>query len=218
MWKKIKEKIKEKYYYSWLSICAQTITNIVYAPILYHLMHKTKVEFIGSKPDPRKNYLIVSNHISMKDPPLVWHCIKLPVSFIAKTELFKNPLLKAYMYSTSTIEVDRDNPDTSTFKEAKKALKAKCFGVAWSVVIFIEGTRSKDPEKLGKPNKGAVFLARLAKVPIIPCGIHYAEDKTITVRFGEPYEIDYRADLENQAWDCLARIADLAGKSIPERD
>lgn len=218
MWQKLKEKIKEKFYYSWLSILAQNITNLVYASILYHVVHRTKVEFTGSKPDRTKNYLIVSNHISMKDPPLVGHCIQLPVSFIAKTELFQNPLLKLYMYSTSTIEVDRDNPDTSTFKQAKKALSRKSMGYGWSVAIFIEGTRSKDPDKLGKPNKGAVFLARLAKVPIIPCGIHYAEDKTITVRFGEPYEIDYKGDLEEQSWQCLERIAQLAGKSLPERD
>jgi 1-acyl-sn-glycerol-3-phosphate acyltransferase len=213
----LKEKIKDLYYYSWLSVLAQRITNIFYAYPYYHLLHKTQTVFKGSRPNPRQNYLIVANHISMKDPPLIGNSIALPVSFIAKKELFKNPILKTYMYLTSTIEVDRENPDTSTFKQAKKALRAKAFGLAWSVVIFIEGTRSKISGQLGRPNKGAIFLARLARVPIVPCGIKYENDKSITISFGEPYEIDYKADLEEQAWDCLAKISELSGLGMPKK-
>lgn len=217
MLSKLKEKIKDRYYYSWLSIIAQWITNVFYAYPFYRILHKTSISFQGSKPKPNQHYLIVSNHLSMKDPPLIGNCIELPVAFIAKTELFRNPFLKAYMYLTSTIEVDRDNPDSSTFKQAKKALQSRALGLAWSVVIFIEGTRSKQAGQLGKPNKGAIFIARLAKVPIIPCGVRYNPDKSISVSFGEPYEIDYKGDLEDQAWTCLEKISKLSGLAMPSR-
>ncbi len=153
----------------------------------------------------------------MKDPPLLGNALRLPFAFIAKKELFDSFFLKIFMWLSSTISVDRSKTESSTFRAAKKALKSKALGMAWSSAIFIEGTRSKDPKLLGKPNKGAMFLAKLAKVPVLPVGISYREGKEILVKVGEPYEIDYKADLEDQAWDCLEKISELCDYQVPER-
>ena len=121
------------------------------------------------------------------------------------------------MVSTSTIAVDREAPDSSTFKEAKKALQNFGLMRPWAVGIFIEGTRSKVEGMLGKPNKGPIFLARLTKVPIVPMGISYRGDREILVRVGKPYEIDYKGDLDEQAWDCLEKISGLCDYGMPDK-
>lgn len=211
------EKIKEAFYFSGLSIFFQWLSGLVFLAPYYRVLHKTKIEFIGKRPKRNQNYIVVSNHRSMKDPPLLGYAIELPIAFIAKKELFENPLLRVFMSLTSTISVNRDSAELQTFKAAKQALKAKAVGLAWSVGIFIEGTRSVDPEHLGKPNKGPIFIARMAKVPIIPVGISYREGKQIIIKIGEPYEIDYQGDLEEQTWDCLERISKLTDYKLPNR-
>lgn len=210
-------KIKDIYYFSWLSLFCQWLIERTALQFYYYVLHKTKVEFIGNKPDKKINYLIVSNHRSLKDPPLLGATVRLPFAFIAKKELFDSLVLKILMWLCSTISVDRDKTDSSTFKLAKKAMQSKAAGFGWSSAIFIEGTRSKDPEFLGTPNKGAIFLAKLAKVPIIPVGISYRNGKEIIVKIGEAYEIDYKADLEDQAWQCLEKISELCDYKMPNR-
>lgn len=211
------EKIKEFFYYSILSVFFQWLSGTFLLGPYYCVFHNTKIQFIGKKPNRNQNYIVVSNHRSLKDPPLLGYAIELPLAFIAKKELFANPLLNIFMSLSSTISVDRENAEMQTFKSAKQALKAKPLGFAWSVGIFIEGTRSTDPEYLGKPNKGAIFIARMAKVPIIPVGISYKDGKQIIIKIGEPYEIDYKGDLEQQAWECLEKISKLTDYKLPNR-
>lgn len=213
----LQEKIKNLYYYSWLSVIAQWLTSIFFLIPFFYWINRTKVSFVGKKPELGKNYIFVSNHRSLKDPPLLGLATMQPVAFVAKKELFKNPFLAAFMYATSTISVDREAAESKTFKEAKKALSSKALACAWNLGIFIEGTRSMDAAKLGKPNKGPIFIARLARVPIVPIGITYKSSKEIEVRVGEAYEIDYKGDLEDQAWECLEKISKLCDYEMPER-
>ena len=217
MTKDLLNKIKELYYYSWLSVFAQWFSNIFFVNFYYHVIKKTKIEQVGGTLDPKQNYIFVSNHRSYEDPPLIGHSVRYPVAFIAKKELFDNPMLNFFMTLTSTISVDRANAESQTFKAAKKALKS--FGVfkAWGIGVFIEGTRSTDPKMLSKPNKGPMFLARLCRVPLVPIGITYKSDREIVVKIGEPYEIDYNGDLMDQAWDCLEKISKLCDYKMPTR-
>ena len=209
--------IQNLYYFSWLSVLAQWISCTIFLRPYFHLIKNTQIEFVGMKPDPNQNYIVVSNHSSYSDPPLQGLAIDRPTAFVAKQELFSNPFLYLYMVLTSTIAINRENPESKTFKAAKKALSTVTALGAWSLGIFIEGTRSKDPDKLGQPNKGAMFLAKLTKSKIIPIGISYRGEKQIIVKIGEPYEIDYKADLDDQSWDCLEKIAGLCDYQLPER-
>ncbi len=211
------KKIKDLYYYSSLSVFVQWFSNIFFVNPYFHIFKKTTIEYTGKAPDPKQNYIFVSNHRSYDDPPLLGHSVRYPVAFIAKKELFANPFLRLFMILTSTISIDRESAESQTFKAAKKALQT--FGVfkAWGVGVFIEGTRSVNPEMLGKPNKGPIFLARLAKVPLVPIGITYKSPKEIVVKIGEPYEIDYKGDLMDQAWECLEKISKLCDYKMPTR-
>ncbi|MDD9897697.1 MAG: lysophospholipid acyltransferase family protein, partial [Candidatus Melainabacteria bacterium] len=179
--------IKNLYYFSWLSVFVQWFSRYFALFPYLHSFKKLSVEFVGEKPDPKQNYIVISNHRSYFDPPLLGYAIGMPTAFVAKKELFTNPFLYLYMVLTSTISVDREKPESQTFKYAKQALNS--FGVykSWCLGIFIEGTRSKEPGKLGKANKGPMFIARLTKKPIIPMGISYRGKRDIVIKIGEPY-------------------------------
>ncbi|MDA0772809.1 MAG: lysophospholipid acyltransferase family protein [Cyanobacteria bacterium] len=211
------DKLKNLYYFSWLSVLAQSISCAIFLRPYFHLIKSTSIEFVGKKPDPNENYIVVSNHRSYTDPPLLGFAIDRPTAFVAKQELFSNPLLYLYMVLTSTIAINRENPESKTFKAAKKALSTVTALGAWSLGIFIEGTRSQDEHKLAQPNKGPIFIAKLTKTKIIPMGISYRGKKDIIVKIGEPYEIDYKGDLDDQAWECLEKISELCDYAMPVR-
>jgi 1-acyl-sn-glycerol-3-phosphate acyltransferase len=213
----IKEKIRDFYYYSWLALVLQWLVAVlIRIPYLY-IFNRVRISYSEIKPQPGINYLYVSNHRSLKDPPILGLSINRPISFIAKKELFHNPILAFFLYICSTISVDRQAAESKTFRAAKNALNTKFMSWAWSVGIFIEGTRSTDPGRLGKPNKGPIFIARLTKTPIVPVGISYKNKRDIEIVVGEPYEIDYKGDLEDQAWECLEKISQLCDYEMPER-
>tara|TARA_B100001989_G_C24374585_1_gene381133 strand:- start:88 stop:669 length:582 start_codon:yes stop_codon:yes gene_type:complete len=188
-----------------------------FVAFIFRLKYKVKVEYTGKRPQRDTNYLVVSNHRSNFDPPVISSFMNTPMAFIAKKELFTNPIFAFLISLYSAILIDRENTKKSTFDEVKKALKAKCFGAGWNASIFIEGTRSKDPKSLGKPNKGAIFIARVNKVPILPVGITYTDNKEIIIKVGETYELDRKQDLEDAAWDCLEKISELCDYQMPVR-
>lgn len=183
----------------------------------FGLKYKVKVEYTSQKPKRDINYLVVSNHRSMNDPPIISSFLNIPMAFIAKKELFTNPIFAFLISLYSAILIDRENTKKSTFDLTKKALNTKRFAGAWSSSIFIEGTRSKDPHSLGLPNNGAIFIARVNKVPILPVGITYTDKKEIIIKVGEAYEVDRSLELDDAAWDCLERISKLCDYKMPER-
>ena len=185
--------------------------------LFFSFKYKVKIEYIGEKPKKDTHYLVVSNHRSMNDPPIIASFIDMPMAFIAKKELFSN-LFSAFVISLhSAILIDRENTKKSTFDMTKKALKTKRFGKAWNSSIFIEGTRSKDPNFMGQPNNGAIFIARINKVPILPVGITYTDNKEIIIRVGEAFDVDRSQELDEAAWDCLERISKLCDYGMPLR-
>jgi 1-acyl-sn-glycerol-3-phosphate acyltransferase len=82
---------------------------------------------------------------------------------------------------------------------------------------FIEGTRSKDPNFRGQPNNGAIFIARINKVPILPVGITYTDNKEIIIRVGEAFDVDRSQEFDVAAWDCLEKISKLCDHGMPLR-
>ena len=106
--------------------------------------------------------IIVSNHYALADPiDLAFVCPRI-IHFMAKQELFENPVLRLIMKSFLTFPVYRTHADMVSLKQAMAVLdKGKVFG------IFPEGRRSVTGE-LDSLEKGAAFLALRCKAPIIP--------------------------------------------------
>lgn len=114
------------------------------------------------------NVLFVSNHQSNFDILIIMSKIKKDTGFVAKIELGKIPLLRAWMKNIHCVFMDRDNLKQSmqTILEGISLLKK-----GKSLVIFPEGTRSKG-DKMGDFKAGSFKLALKSKVPIVPISLN----------------------------------------------
>ncbi len=117
--------------------------------------------------DPKKTYVLVSNHQSVADIIVSLH-LKQSFKFIAKQELFWIPFLGWSMWLAGYIPLIRGNQQSG-----KKALMiAKSFVEhGTSVLFFPEGTRSPDGE-IHAFKFGAFKLAAETGVPVVPIVIN----------------------------------------------
>lgn len=159
------------------------------------------------------NFLIVANHLSNWDPPLMVIAAWRPMGFVAKEELFDKPRFGKLIEFYGAISVNREKPERSTIKSVKQI-----FGKGWCLGMFIEGTRSKTPGVLGRPHLGPAWFARSNNVPIIPLGIVGTEVKggDVVVRVGKPIQADH--DLEATTWRIMESLADLTGFELRHRE
>lgn len=113
--------------------------------------------------DPRRPYVAVSNHESYADIFLISH-LPWEMKWLSKETMFKIPCFGWMMRMAGDIEVRRGER-TSIVKAMKEARDR--LGKRVSVMIFPEGTRSRDGELL--PFKdGAFRLALESGSPILP--------------------------------------------------
>jgi 1-acyl-sn-glycerol-3-phosphate acyltransferase len=136
--------------------------------------------------DPRRPYVVVSNHQSMADIPLISN-LPWEMKWMGKVELFKLPIIGWMMQLSGDIAVDRKNPRSGAqaLIKAQRYLEQKC-----SVIIFPEGTRTLDG-RVRQFTDGAFHLAIRAKAPILPLVIEGSRDciPKNSWRFGKPSEI-----------------------------
>jgi 1-acyl-sn-glycerol-3-phosphate acyltransferase len=136
--------------------------------------------------NPRNPYVVVCNHQSMADIPLISN-LPWEMKWMAKEELFKIPVVGWMMRLSSDISVDRKNPRSGALAliKAQRVLEQKC-----SVMIFPEGTRTLDG-RVRQFTDGAFHLAIKAKVPILPLVIEGSRDciPKNSWKFGKPSDI-----------------------------
>ncbi len=113
--------------------------------------------------DDRRPYVMVCNHLSQADIPLISN-LPWEMKWVAKKELFDIPIVGWMMKLASDISVDRRAPDRkeATFKMARHYLSHNC-----SVIFFPEGTRSLNG-KLNAFTRGAFELAIREQIPVLP--------------------------------------------------
>jgi len=123
-----------------------------------------KVTVTGEKiNDPRHPYVVVANHQSLGDIPVVSH-LPWEMKWVGKEELFKIPIVGWQMKLAGDIPVNRKGVRRweQVAKKAGYYLDHKC-----SIMIFPEGTRTKDGN-LQRFTDGAFALAIKHQVPILP--------------------------------------------------
>ncbi len=104
------------------------------------------------------------NHAGMFDIPAIILNVPEPPIFIAKKELKSIPVLRDWMYVLDCVFVDRNNK-TSARSSLHDAIEMVKNGR--SVVVFPEGTRSKDGT-LGKFKGGAMKIAMETGAKVVP--------------------------------------------------
>jgi 1-acyl-sn-glycerol-3-phosphate acyltransferase len=108
--------------------------------------------------------ILMPNHQSNFDIPVLLGCLPIQFRWLAKAELFKIPIFGRGMRGCGYISIDRSNRKSAFQSLAEAAAKIRN-GV--SVLIFPEGTRSRDG-KILPFKKGGFVLSVDAGVPIVP--------------------------------------------------
>jgi len=150
--------------------------NDVFQKLIYLLVSKLfvlpiykfvfKGHLIGRENIPQKDaFIMVSNHGSLLDPPLLGHAIGRNISFMAKAELFKIPFLGFIIKACGAYPVKRGIADKNTIKTACKKLSNNN-----SIGIFIDGTRQKNG-RVNRPKLGAALIAFKNQKLLLPVAI-----------------------------------------------
>lgn len=156
----------------------------------FRLYFRGKVQ--GAQNVPQQGPLIiVANHASDFDPPILSNCVRRPVSYMAKEELFNVPVLAPAIRLYGAYPVKRGSADRSAIREALKQLDQ-----GWAVGVFLQGTRTADG-RIPNPKLGAALIAAKAQVPLLPVslwgthqilpkGAKFPHPVPLTVRIGTP--------------------------------
>jgi 1-acyl-sn-glycerol-3-phosphate acyltransferase len=114
-----------------------------------------------------RNTVVMSNHASLLDAPVLFQALGLDLCAVAKTEVFRFPFLHRCLRYAGFIEVDRDDREQAT--RAIQAAVAS-LGQGRSFLIFPEGTRTRDGS-LGPFKKGGFRVALDARSRIVPVAL-----------------------------------------------
>jgi 1-acyl-sn-glycerol-3-phosphate acyltransferase len=106
--------------------------------------------------------LLAANHCSFLDPPLIAAAISRQISFLAKEELFRIPLLGWWIHHLGAYPLARQKGDTQAVRTGLRVLRENKV-----LLVFPEGTRSPDGELLPL-QPGAAWLSLIGGAPVVP--------------------------------------------------
>ena len=113
--------------------------------------------------------IVVSNHLSYTDPPLLVSSITRPLHFIAKQELFTGRIIKYMLNKAHVSPFDRSGLGVDALRVMLRMLAQDK-----AVVVFPEGHRSPD-HTMKEGMLGVVYLALKSQAPILPVGLSGTE-------------------------------------------
>lgn len=147
----------------------------------------------GAENVPRTGPLIVvSNHLSRADPPIIGAGISRRIVFMAKEELFRSPFMALIVKGFGAFPVRKQEADRDAVRRACEVLKK-----GQALGVFPEGTRSKTGV-LQAGMLGAAFIALRTGAPVLPVGIcgteglkgaGFLRHPAITINIGKPFPV-----------------------------
>jgi glycerol-3-phosphate dehydrogenase (NAD(P)+) len=138
---------------------------------------------------PQGGVILAANHRSFLDPFAIGSCLPRPVYFVAKRELFRNPVLGWFLNCMGAFPIRRGEADDESMETALQLLDR-----GDAIVIFPEGTRIQTGS-LGRPKRGVGRLALQSGAPVVPVAVAGSERARdgwrikpvkVHVRFGPP--------------------------------
>lgn len=184
------------------------------------------VSVIGAEHlDPDRSYVLVSNHQSHMDIPVLFMSLPVTPGFVAKKELAKVPFLGQALDFGGHVLIDRGNRDRA--RESLAEAAAQISG-GKTVLIFPEGTRGGS-ETIDKFKTGAFHMAKAAGVPLVPIGLRgtrrvfpregmLIRGGSVEVHVGKPIDPAHVAAKGAKALanEVRGQIAELAGMPLIE--
>jgi 1-acyl-sn-glycerol-3-phosphate acyltransferase len=169
---------------------------------------------------PKGPLLVVSNHLSNADPPMLVASIPRTLHFLGKRGLFANPIAAHFFNAVGVRPMTPTGVDLQALRWGVDILRHD-----QPMGIFPEGTRSLGGGMIrGKP--GVAYIAAKSQAPILPVGITGTENVQeywrmpfpmcrIKVNIGEPFTLPVmegklsRPIFEHMADMIMYRVADL---------
>lgn len=109
--------------------------------------------------------LVVANHQSFLDPPMVGLAVRRELIYLARKTLFRNPYFAAFIRAFNAVPIDQEGVG----KEGLKTILGQ-LDRGRAVLVFPEGERTWDGRMLPlKP--GIQLLIKRARAPLVPVGI-----------------------------------------------
>lgn len=203
--------------------------NFTDTPLLYlvghTLMRGAAESFFSVKVLHRERLIengpcvIVANHQSFLDPPMVGQLYSNKVYFLARKTLFEHPIFGSIIRQCNAFPVDQDRPDPGSLLKLLRLVRS-----GERVVIFPEGSRSEDG-LIHEAMPGIGFiLSKLTSVPVQPIRIEGAFDclpihsnrlkfRPITLSVGEPIHFT-QAELNARGREAQQALAHKVMESI----
>jgi 1-acyl-sn-glycerol-3-phosphate acyltransferase len=164
--------------------------------------------------------LLVANHASYLDPPLVGITCKRTISFLAQAGLAKLGLMRWWLARMGVTLIDREAPSKDALR-----LIANCLVAGEAVCLFPEGTRSRDGT-VGEFRSGVEFLVRRTGAAVVPIGLQGAarafprgawlpRPVKLVVRYGEVWPAE-RVLAPGGVEALRAHVAELARAALRE--
>jgi glycerol-3-phosphate dehydrogenase (NAD(P)+) len=149
------------------------VNSLVYWPLRWALKAGILVYFrlrrLGTEHIPEGGVILASNHRSFLDPFAIGCCLGRPIYFVAKQELFKNPLLGWLLNCLGAFPIKRGASDEESVATSLALLER-----GEAVVIFPEGTRIRTGS-LAPPKRGVGRLALQSGSPVVPIAVTNSE-------------------------------------------
>ncbi len=152
----------------WSALRGNTDTMYRWAMVIIRLGLRAggvRVQVLGLENVSREPSIVMSNHVSNLDPPVLLPSIPGMTSVMLKKELMRIPLLGTAMRMGRFVPVARGHSREEATRSIAAARQALQHGM--HLTIFPEGTRSPDG-KLLPFRKGGFFLATEAGAPVVP--------------------------------------------------
>lgn len=185
-----------------------------------------RVEGRGTEHVPAEGpVLIVANHVSVLDPPLVGGMCPRPLTFLAKAELFRVPGLGGLIRRLGAHPLRREGADPSALRTAQRVLAE-----GKALLVFPEGTRGEEGT-LREAKPGAALLAVQSGATVVPAyvsgsgrawprGRRLPRPVKVVVTFGAPLRFprvtgaDRKAQYEAASRQMMAAIAELRDRAV----
>lgn len=192
---------------------------------IVHIANKggnVKIEAHGIENVPGENgFMLFPNHQGMYDVLALLDVCPKPLSVVAKKEVAKIPLLKQLFKVMNVIFMDREDVRQSMqviIEVSKQVAQGRNY------IIFPEGTRSKNGNKVGEFKGGSFKAATKAKCPIVPVALidsfkpfdtGSTEEVIVQVHFLQPMMYEEYKDMKTNeiAEEVKRRIEEVIEKN-----